>query len=147
MSNIPLKRRDHVSLFRGKEKACKTGCGYSDFAGYGGDESMEINPYAIVYGKGHNIKELDANPGPFIVNGPCAVAELKDYFTNRKKREKVRIFYINEHEDLAQYLKYILKAGKIKLGDFSDDLPIPMERWMEILKLAYQNGVNFHSAI
>lgn len=147
MSNIPLKRSDHVSLFKGKEKACKTGCGYSDFAGFGRNESIETRPFAIVYGKGHNLKELDANPGPFVVNGPCAVAELKDYFTNRKKREKVRIFYINEHEDLAQYLKYILKAANIKLGELSDDLPIPMERWMEILKLAYQNGVNFHSAI
>ena len=147
MSNIPLKRSDHVSLFKGKEKACKTGCGYSDFAGFGRDESIEIRPFAIVYGKGHDLKELDTYPGPFIVNGPCAVAELKDYFTNRKKREKVRIFYINEHEDLAQYLKYILKAGKIKLGDLSDNLPIPMERYMEILKLAYQNEVNFHSAI
>ncbi len=145
-SKIPLERADHITLFKGKEKACKTGCGYSNIAGLG-SEGVESKPYAIVFGKGHNLKELDKYPGPFIVNGPCAVAELKDYFTNRKKKDRFRIFYIDEHEDLAQYLKYILKAGKIKLGDLSDDLPIPMERWMEILKLAYQNEVNFHSAL
>lgn len=143
LSKIPLKPRDYVTLFKGKEQACKTGCGVSVASAYGRDTGLEVRPYAVAFGKGHDVNELDKHPGPFIVNGPCAVAELKDYFKDRKKKGRVRVFYIDEHEDLAKLFNYSLKAAKIKLDDLAESMPFTVERWMELMKTAYQNGVNF----
>jgi uncharacterized protein (DUF362 family) len=143
LSKIPLKPHESITLFKGKERACKTGCGYCMGGAYMRDKSLKFEPYAIVFGKGHDKTEIDKHSGPFIVAGPCAVSELKDYFKDRKKKERIRVFSINEHADLAQYLKFTIKAGKIKLDDMTANLPLTVERWMELMKISYQNGGNF----
>ena len=143
LSKVPLKPHDSIKLFKGKERACKTGCGFCMAGAYVRDKNLKFDPYAIIFGKGHDINEIDKHPGPFIVAGPCAVAELKDYFKARKKKGRVKVFYIDEHADLAKYLNSTIKAGKIKLDDMTAGLPFTVERWMELMKVAYQNGGNF----
>ncbi|MFX0071709.1 MAG: DUF362 domain-containing protein [Candidatus Hermodarchaeota archaeon] len=143
LSKIPLTPHESIKLFKGKERACKTGCGAFMSAAYVREKTLKFEPYAIIFGKGHNTTEIDKHPGPFIVAGPCAVTELKEYFKERKKKERVKLFYINEHVDLAQFFKYTIKAGKIKLDDMTADLPFTTERWMELMKISYQNGGNF----
>lgn len=143
LSKIRLKPHDYVTIFKGKKQACKTGCGAYVSAAYGREPDFKVNPYAFAFGKGHDIEELNKHPGPFVVAGPCAVAELKDYFKDRKKTERLKVYYVDEHVDLANLYKSILKAGKIKLANLSESMPFTPERWLELVKTAYQNGGNF----
>ena len=143
---VPLKLHDSITHFIGKEQVCETGCGGFISARYDTGSDLEFRPYALVYGKGHDKTELNNHSGPFVVNGPCAVGELKDYFTERKKKEKLRVFYVEEHVDLANLYKAIIKAMKIKLTDL-ENLQFTPERWLELVRLAYQNGGNFHTIV
>ena len=107
-----------------------------------------FRPFVLVYGKGHDTSELDKYSGPFIVHGPCAVEELKDYFGDRKKQERLRVFYINEHADISQIYPAILKAAKLTLADLAgEDAVFTPEKWFEILKIAYQNDIKFLSIV
>jgi len=36
-----------------------------------------------------------------------------------------------------------LKAARIKISDLAEGLPFTPERWLELVKTAYQNGGNF----
>ena len=145
VDKIQIPHHPSVTFFRGKEKACKTGC--LAFESSRSDPSQKIRPYALVYGKGHNIKELDKHSGPFIINGPCSISELKEYFDGRQKKEKTKVYYIEEHLDLEKAYKYTMKAGRIKLGDLSDDMPIQPQRFLELIMESRKNGGNFMSII
>ncbi len=108
---------------------------------------QKIRPYAIIFGKGHDTKEIDKHPGPFIVNGPCAVSELKDYFDERQKKEKTKVYYIEDHVDLEKAYKYGMEAGRIKLSDLSDTMPIETRRYLELIMETRKNGGIFMSFV
>ncbi|MFX0135491.1 MAG: DUF362 domain-containing protein [Candidatus Hodarchaeota archaeon] len=143
ISNIPLEPHDSLTLFQGKEKACITGCGILEPGARGMDKEIRVKPCAFVFGKGHDIKKIDEYPGPFVVNGPCAINELKNYFDDRKKREKIRVYYINEHMNLTQIYTYLMKAMKIKFSDIVEHWPYTLPRMLELMKIALANGGKF----
>jgi uncharacterized protein (DUF362 family) len=143
VDKIPIPHHESERFFRGTEMACKTGC--LGFDSLRTRSDLPIRPYAFVYGKGHDIKELDNHSGPFIVNGPCAVAELKPYFDERKKKDKVRVFYVDEHLDISSVYKYYLKAMKLTIEDLAYDIPISTERLLELMQQSFQHGGKFLS--
>jgi len=145
VDKIPLPHHPSITFFRGKEKACKTGC--LGFESSRSNPSQKIRPYAFILGKGHNTEELDKHPGPFVVNGPCAVSELKDYFTERQQKKKVLVYYIDDHVDIEKMYKYTMKAGRIKLGDAEASTPIPPERFLQLIMEARKNGGIFMSVV
>jgi len=101
----------------------------------------------LVYGKGHDTKELDKHSGPFIVNGPCSMSELKEYFDGRQKKEKIKVYYIEDHVDLEKAYRYAMQAGRIKLSDLSDTIPIQPQRFLELIMESRKNGGNFMSIV
>lgn len=145
VDKIPIPHHPSVTFFRGKEQACKTGC--LAFESSRAKPERKIRPYAIIFGKGHDTKEIDKHPGPFIVNGPCAISELKDYFDERQKKEKTKVYYIEEHVDLAKAYKYGMEAGRIKLSDLSDTMPIEPRRYLELIMETRKNGGIFMSFV
>jgi len=145
VDNIHIPRHPSRTVFRGKEKACKTGC--LGFESTRSDPGQKIRPYAFVLGKGHDTKELDKYPGPFIINGPCAVSELKEYFDERQKKEKMKVYYIEEHVDIEKVYRYTMQAGRIKLADLSNDVPIQPQRFLELIMESRKNGGNFMSIV
>ena len=145
---MPLESPEGIVKIRGIEKCCKTGCLYLESAFAGVDKDFKFRPFVLVFGKGHDTSELDKYSGPFVINGPCAVEELKDYFDDRKKQERIRVFYIDEHADISQIYPAILKAAKLTLADVAGEDPvITPERWLELTKIAYQNNINFLSIV
>jgi len=145
VNKIPIPKHPSITYFRGTEKACKTGCLF--FESSRAPPEQKIRPYAIVYGKGHDTKELDKHSGPFVVNGPCAVSELKDYFDKRQETQKTKVYYIEEHVDLQKAYKYAMEAGRIKLSDLSEDMPIPVERFLQLIMECRNNGGIFMSFV
>jgi len=145
---MPLESPEGIVKIRGIEKCCKTGCLYMESVFAGVDKDFKFRPFVLVFGKGHDTSELDKHSGPFVINGPCAVEELKDYFDDRKKQERIRVFYIDEHADISQIYPAILKAAKLTLADVAgEDAVITPERWLELTKIAYQNNINFLSIV
>jgi uncharacterized protein (DUF362 family) len=143
--DIKIPRHPSRTYIKGIEKACKTGCSFIEASRF--PPGRKVRPHVIVYGKGHNNEELDKYPGPFIVNGPCAVSELKDYFEKRQKIKRTKVYYINEHENIQEAYKYSLEAGRVKLGDLSEDIPVPPERFLQLIMESRKNGGNFMSFI
>ncbi|MFX1325070.1 MAG: DUF362 domain-containing protein, partial [Promethearchaeota archaeon] len=143
--DIQIPRHPSRTYIRGTEKACKTGCSYIEASRFSSD--MKIRPHVIVYGKGHNTKELDKHPGPFVVNGPCAVSELKPYFEKRQETRRTKVYYINEHENIQEAYKFSMEAGRVKLADLSKDIPITPERFLQLIMESKKNGGNFMSFI
>jgi len=116
--NIPLKPSEKMVLIRGD--ACRTGCLTLGLYFIIFTHDTNYGPCVGVIGKGVDTTELDKYVGPFIVNGPCAVSELKDYFEGRKTNgEKIKVIYINDHCNLAELAKGVIKAGKIPLRSLS----------------------------
>jgi len=148
-NKIPLEPNENITIFKGAEQACKGGCGAFVVLGYGQRlrEGLKMKPFALVIGKGHDTNELDTYQGQFIINGPCAIAELKSYFDERKKNEKMKVFYIEDHCNVAEVYKTYLKAAKLTMADIATEHLITPERWMELTKTCIQNGGNFISIL
>jgi uncharacterized protein (DUF362 family) len=113
VDKIPLDFHPLVTMFRGEEKACKTGCLSLESGLRGFNKKAKFRPFALVYGKGHDTAALDKHPGPFVVNGACARDELKQYFDERQKNEGTATYYTNECLDLVQVYTDFFKAGKL----------------------------------
>ncbi|MHA1915496.1 MAG: DUF362 domain-containing protein [Promethearchaeota archaeon] len=145
IDNITIPKHDSVTYIRGSEQACKTGC--SAFESFRIDPTLKIRPYVLVYGKGHNTTEIDKHSGPFVVNGPCAVSELEEYFNERQKNERTKVFYINEHVDIENFYKSSMQAGRISLIDLSSDTTITAERFIQVIMESRKNGGNFMSIV
>ncbi|HME50812.1 MAG TPA: DUF362 domain-containing protein [Candidatus Lokiarchaeia archaeon] len=144
VDHIPLDIHPLVKIFRGTEKACKTGCKALDGSMRGLNKNMKFRPFALVYGKGHDTTELDAHPGPFFVNGPCAHDELVQYFDERQKKEGIEVIYTTECADLVQIYHGIFKASKINafLAKWMALGMNPMKISM-LARTARRNGGNF----
>jgi len=107
----PIDIPDKIKIIEGKTKGCITGCGTLALAlGLIAMNKEKINPMVGICGKGFDTKEMDQYNGPFLIDGKCAVAELKDYFEIRKRKEKIKVYYIDEHLDLAAMMTCGRKA-------------------------------------
>jgi len=116
--NIPLTPSEKMVLIRGE--ACRTGCLTLGLYFIIFTHDTNYGPCVGVIGKGVDTTELDKYVGPFIVNGPCAVSELKDYFETRKTHgEKIKVIYINDHCNLAELARVVVKTAKIPLKSLS----------------------------
>jgi len=108
----PLDLPDKIKIIEGNEnKGCRTGCGSLLFLLAALTFNKErFKPMVGICGKGFDTNEIDGYTGPFVVDGKCAVSELKEYFEKRKKKEKIKVFYIDDHLDLAKMMTYGRKA-------------------------------------
>lgn len=113
VTKIPMDFHPRITMFRGEEKACKTGCLSLESGIKSLNKRLRFRPFALVYGKGHDKNALDKHPGPFSVNGTCARGELKAYFDERQKKEGIEVYYSNECLDLVQIYNNIFKAAKL----------------------------------
>ncbi|TXT60015.1 MAG: hypothetical protein BAJALOKI1v1_1330011 [Promethearchaeota archaeon] len=141
--NIPKTLPQTIKILRGTEKVCKTGCSFLDLLFIWFGTQSELKKCVVIYGKGHDSKELDHYDGPFIVNGPCAVKELKDYFQQRSKKDNIEVYYINEHLNIAAVGTAIRKAFGISLFDLTDLLPCSLIKVAFLKILAKLKGGKF----
>ncbi|HUX98945.1 MAG TPA: DUF362 domain-containing protein [Candidatus Deferrimicrobium sp.] len=131
--SIPLKSSEKITFIKGKEKVCRTGCLTIGLYFIIFTHDTNYGPCVGVIGKGHDTAELDQYPGPFIVNGPCAVSELRDYFETRKKKEKIKVAYIEDHCNLAELTKYVRSCAQVPLSALSTLTPISLLKLMGLL--------------
>jgi len=138
---LPLKSSEKVTLVRGNQ-VCRTGCLTLGLYFILFTHDTNFGPCIGVIGKGHNTAELDNYSGPFIVNGPCAVSELKEYFESRKEKgEKIKVYYINDHCNLAELIKMVLKGCNIPLSYFSKTMKISISKVIYHYLIAKFHGV------
>jgi hypothetical protein len=133
---IPLKPAEGMILIKGTEKACRTGCLTLGLYFILFTHDTQLGPCVGFIGKGHDTTALDKYPGPFIVNGPCAVSELTPYFEARKKKEKIQVYYLHDHCNLADLGKYVRKAAKVPLSALTKLAPIKFYKIIGLLILA-----------
>ncbi|MBN2153304.1 MAG: DUF362 domain-containing protein [Candidatus Lokiarchaeota archaeon] len=144
VDKIQLDFHPLVTMFKGSEKVCKTGCLSIEGGIKGLDKKMKFRPFAVVYGKGHNTDDLDKHPGPFIVNGSCAGEELKDYFDKRRADGNTKVIFCTECLDLVQMYNALYDAGKINkfLAKWLTLKIFPLKTaWLA--RTARKNGGNF----
>jgi len=131
MDQVPVEASEGAIFIQGKERHCVAGCGYLDFWIRYITSSVKSKPFVTVVGKGHDTAELDKYPGPFFVNGPCPVKELKGYFDQRKKRDrKLKVVYVDDHFDLIRSMMGVTKAAGIPMKSMMGMLKIPMSKMM-----------------
>lgn len=131
VKDVPISQADGLTFIRGKEKCCTTGCAYLEFFMKYLTTGSKCKPLVIVAGKGHDTSELDKYAGPFLVNGPCPVAELTEYFNERKKGDKkLKIRYVDEHFHLTKSMMGIVMGAKIPPMAMMNILQIPMTKFM-----------------
>ncbi|TXT63976.1 MAG: hypothetical protein BAJALOKI3v1_280014 [Promethearchaeota archaeon] len=143
--DIPNPIPPSVKIFKGKEKTCKSGCSFLEpvFMWFG--NQTELSKCIGIYGKGHNIEELDIYDGPFIVNGPCAIEELQDYFIQRQDEEDVEVHYIHEHLNIAEVGTALRHAMKIPISELKDLLPCSLAKMVALMFWAKFKGGKFIS--
>lgn len=143
--NVPQKVPSMIKIFKGKEKCCKTGCSFLGFVFMWLANEAEIKPCVGIYGKGHSKKEIDKYDGPFIVNGPCAIEELSDYFEKRQKNENIEVYYIKEHLNIAAVGTAARKAMNIPLPALKGLLPCSFLKLVLLMIWAKLKGGKFVS--
>lgn len=144
IDQVPLEAAEGSTFIPGKERCCVAGCGYVEFWIKYITASVKSQPFTAVVGKGHDTAELDKYPGPFLVNGPCPVKELKGYFDRRQKRDrKLKVVYVDDHFDLIRSMMGVMKAGRIPMKSTMAMLKIPMSKMMIGVTLALAHGARF----
>jgi hypothetical protein len=138
---VPLIPSEKIQLVKGKERACRTGCLILGFYFIMFTHGTNYGPCVGVIGKGHDTGQLDKYTGPFVVNGPCAVSELKDYFENRKERDGIRVYYVNDHCNLNTVNKVVRKACGIPLRSLSGLLPVSFPKMISLYLKAKLHGL------
>jgi uncharacterized protein (DUF362 family) len=141
--SVPLKSSEGIKLIKGKDQACRTGCLTLGLYFIIFTHDTDFGPCIGVIGRGHDTSELDKYEGPFIVNGPCAISELREYFEGRKENENIQVYYIDEHCDLAELAKIVRKAAKIPLSALIDLTPVSMFKLVGLLILSKLHRARF----
>lgn len=126
-----------INMVYGKERACYQGCRgnteiaihmfANDYNGKGG--------FNVVMGKGIDKSGLDNLEGPFLVVGPCAVSETEEFLKSRYKKRKM--FFINQHNDLANVSGKLLRMMR---PDIKDLLPLSAATAAALIAKAYWRG-------
>jgi uncharacterized protein (DUF362 family) len=138
---VPLP--EHTKILRGNKGFCTTACNYLDSIFLLISRNTDVKPCIGLYGRGHDLNELDQLSGPFIVNGTCAVSELKDYFESRKRKEKVKVIYIDEHFDVAKMIHYTRKVMGVRLTYFKEIVQCSIPKTLILFIIAKLKGGNF----
>ncbi|MBD3229908.1 MAG: DUF362 domain-containing protein [Candidatus Lokiarchaeota archaeon] len=141
--DIPTILDSNIRLFKGAEKCCIEGCyGLGTYFRLLVGDKKTKHVFGIM-GKGHqdHIKEFDDFSGPFIIAGPCAVNELKDYFENREDKNKIKVFYLNEHMDIKGLTNAVLKACNVSVFSLADKFPFGLLRVLVSYLNAKLHGV------
>ena len=118
-----------ITLHAGTERCCPEGC-YSNpvcstqvvAANYGGR-----GKFHIFVGKGHDMEAVDACPGPALVVGPCAEAEVHDRLVRRLGKGRVRLS--PGHNNLKTTITHIMALMNVSVLEAS---PIPVHRLMRL---------------
>ncbi|MFO8057414.1 MAG: DUF362 domain-containing protein [bacterium] len=126
-----------INMVYGKQRACYEGCRgnteiaihlfANDYAGKGG--------FNVVMGKGVDLSELEGLEGPFLVVGPCAVAETADKLKAMYPARK--LYLINEHNDLANVSGALLRLMRPKISGL---LPLSLPETAALTARAYLRG-------
>jgi len=144
LAQVPMQASKGVVFIGGKERCCIAGCGYVEFWTKYITTSAKSKPFVAVVGKGHDTAELDKYQGPFFVNGPCAIRELKSYFERRKEKDrKLKVIYVNEHFDLIRSMMGVMKAGQVSMKGAMSMLRIPMGKMIIGLTLSMVHGSRY----
>jgi uncharacterized protein (DUF362 family) len=137
-------RAEDIHIVRGTEKSCYEGC-------YGLSEYLQQLLYGakhthclLVAGKNHqdNMELLDNATGPFIVIGPCAITELKEYFDHRSETEDLKVFYVEDHFDPIGIIPAIRKAANVSLSALTKHMDVGIFRLLLSYLNAKLHGVN-----
>lgn len=121
---IPLRSSEKVVLIKG-ENYCRAGCLTLGLYFILLTHGTNFGPCVGVIGAGHDLEKLDQCSGTFIVNGPCAVNELRDYFNARiANGEKLKVIYIEDHCNLAELVSCVLKGCNIPISHFLQRLQV-----------------------
>lgn len=124
---VPIDVPDKIKLISGKEwPGCKGGCKIIMFYLQMLTAGQKTGPLIAVIGRGIDTKELDKYKGPFLVNGPCAIKEIKEYLDQRVEQENIRAYYIDKHFDIGQFITLAMKVGKIPVSSAGQLIKIPM---------------------
>lgn len=126
-SKVPIDVPDNIKLISGKEWAgCKGGCKIIMFYLQMLTAGRKTGPLVAIIGRGIDTKELDQYKGPFLVNGPCAIKEVKEYFDRRVEQENIHVYYIDRHFDIGKFITLAMKVGKIPVSAAGQLIKIPM---------------------
>ncbi len=142
---------ESITIIRGKEQVCEAGCRYIEFVFWllcenarslSGD--IASDSCVCIYGKGHDINEIEKYTGPFLINGRCAVSELKSYFANRKEKEEIEVYYIDRHFFVAKMFSSARKALKLPFAVYEKLSPLSFFRSSLISMFARFKGSRSH---
>jgi uncharacterized protein (DUF362 family) len=142
--NITLDMPNNFRIISGKERAgCRAGCKslleYFKLVTTG----AEILPVTGICGKGHDISELDQINGSILLVGPCPIEELRNYFENRPDRDKLKIYYLNDHFPITDFAKPFRKVAKLPLKQLSLMMKISMIKLLSGYISAKRRDANF----
>ena len=144
----PLETPAEMLVIEGKEnKGCITGCGCLKFFLAALAKDNQPKPVIGICGKGFNKSDLNNYSGPFIVNGPCAVSELKEYFKERQRKEKIDVSYIDAHLDLATMMTTARKAMGLSIMEaYGTVIPVGLGGLIRYQLSSKLHGGNFSAA-
>lgn len=146
IDRVPVEAGAAVTFLPGKERCCVAGCGYIEFWIKYITASVKSRPFVAVVGKGHDPAVLDRYPGPFFVNGPCPVQELRGYFDQRRKRDRgLKVVYVDDHFDLIRSMRGVMKAGGIPMRSMMGMLKIPQHKMMLGMTGAFLRRARFRA--
>ncbi len=144
IEKIPVEPAEGVRFIQGQDMCCIPGCRYLEFYTKYLTTGKKCEPLVTIVGKGHDTAALDKYPGPFLVNGPCSISELKDYFDKRKKADKkLKVYYVDEHFGLTESMMGVIKGAKLSMMGMTDMLQIPMSKMIMGFISAGIHGAKF----
>ncbi|MFW9924318.1 MAG: DUF362 domain-containing protein [Candidatus Thorarchaeota archaeon] len=144
--NVPITLGEKTKIFSGNEKeGCRAGCKTILLYSYLFNQVAQNEGSVCIYGKGHDTKDFDNLLGPFIINGKCAVEELKDYFEQRADRKSIDVYYINEHFHMTECSNAVIKARKVPLKRMNSSLDVNIITMIACFIRAKIKGAIFES--
>jgi uncharacterized protein (DUF362 family) len=130
-NKVPIEIPDNIKFISGKEwPGCKGGCRITMFYLQMLTSNQKTGPLVTAIGRGIDTAELDKYSGPFLVNGPCAVKELKEYFDKRQQNEKIKVVYIDKHFGIGDFVMKAIQTGKIPFAAAGQMIKIPISSMM-----------------
>lgn len=73
----------------------------------------------------------------------CAVAELKEYFETRRRKEQIKVYSIDDHFDVAQMISVARKIMGVRRSDMASISQGSIPRGLIQLLAARLHGARF----
>ncbi len=145
---VPLILPKEIQLIKGNDHpGCRGGCQAMIFYLRMLTAGAKCEPLICLIGRGFDKVAIDNMKGPFFVNGPCAVNELKEYFEDRSNKEDIKVFYSDQHFDIGGSIKVAIKAAKVPLNAAKSIMKLPFYKLMLSYAIAGIKRANFISMI